>query len=259
MIEKHSFNPRTKDSLCPSSEDFVSSWTLTKCGPKNAPLIGGLCHAADFDQMWSKTIEKHLSNPRTKDLLCPSSENFVSPQTLTKCGPKNAPLIEGLCHAVDFNQMWSEMCPSLEDFVSSRTLTKCGPIMRPSLEDFVMLQTFDQIWSIMRPSLEDFVASRTFLTNSSRSTNIQVKTNLFDRPELLKGSSFAEKHHMTQASTKDDTTCVHANLSTNDADCARQSQPNSTASYNNLNGKHSYMIYLDYLKIFGYVRWSFGQ
>ncbi len=148
-------------------------------------------------------IEKHSSNPRTKDLLCPSLEDFVSSRTLTKCGPKNAPLIGGLCHAADFDQMWSKMCPSLEDFVSSRTLTECGPIMHPSSEDFVMLWTFDQIWSRMRPSLEDFIASRTFLTNSSRSTNIQVKTNsLFDRPEPLKGSSFAEKHHMTRALTK---------------------------------------------------------
>jgi hypothetical protein len=143
-------------------------------------------------------IEKHSSTPRTKDLLCPSSEDSVLSRALTKCGPKNAPLIGGLCHAADFDQMWSKMCPSLEDFVSSRTSTKCGLIMRPSLEDFVTLRTFDQIWSIMRPSLEDFVASRTFLTNSSQSTNIQVKTNsLFDRPEPLKGSLFAEKRHMT--------------------------------------------------------------
>jgi hypothetical protein len=148
-------------------------------------------------------IEKHSSNPRTKDLLYPSLEDFVSSRTLTKCGPKNAPLIGGLCHAADFDQMWSKMCPSLEDFVSSQTSTKCGPIMRPMLEDFVTLWTFDQIWLIMRPSLKDFVASRTFLTNSSQSTNIQVKTNsLFDRPEPLKGSLFAEKRHMTQALTK---------------------------------------------------------
>ncbi len=152
---------------------------------------------------WLNIIQKHSSNPRLKDLLCPSLEDFVSSRTLTKCGPKNAPLIGGLCHAADFDQMWSEMCPSSEDFVSSRTSTKWGPIMRPSLEDFVMLWTFDQIWLIMRPSLEDLVASRTFLTNSSRSTHIQVKTNsLFDRPEPLKGSSFAEKRHMTRASTK---------------------------------------------------------
>ncbi len=89
---------------------------------------------------------------------------------------------------------------------------------------------------------------------------MQVKTNsLFDRPEPLKGSSFAEKRHMTRASPKIDTTHVHANLSTNVADRARQSQPNSTALYKNVNGKHFYMIYLDYLKIFGYVRWSFGR
>ncbi len=131
IIEKHSSNPRTKDSLCPSLEDFVLSRTLTKCGPKNAPLIGGLCQAADFDQMWSEMIEKHSSNPRRKDSLCSSSEDFVSSWTLTKCGPKNAaligghlprsglwpnvvrnvPLIGGLCLIPDFDQMWPDNAP----------------------------------------------------------------------------------------------------------------------------------------------------
>ncbi len=61
--------------MCPSLEDFIMQRTLTKCGPKcaphqrtlsrsglwpnvvrNVPLVGGLCHAADFDQMWSKHV-----------------------------------------------------------------------------------------------------------------------------------------------------------------------------------------------------------
>jgi hypothetical protein len=110
--------------MCPSLEDFVSLWTLTKCGPKcaprgrtlscsglqpnvvqNVPLIGGLCLTADFDQMWSK--------------MCPSSEDFVSLQTSTKCGPN--------------------IRPSSEDFVMQRTSTKCGPNMCPLMEDFVLL------------------------------------------------------------------------------------------------------------------------
>jgi hypothetical protein len=208
---------------------------------------------------WLNMIEKHSSNPRTKDLLCPSSEDFVSSRTLTKCGPKNAPLIGGLCHAADFDQMWSKMCPSLEDFVSSQTSTKCGPIMRPSLEDFVTLRTFDQIWSIMRPSLEDFVASRTFWqtavdqqTNKSKQTVYLIVLSHWKALRLLRSVIWL-KHWQNN-----DTTRFHANLLTNDTDRACQSQPNSTASYNDVNGKHSYMIYLDYLKIFGYVRWSFG-
>ncbi len=130
-------------------------WTLTKCGPKcaplwrtlscsglqpnvaqNVPLIGGLCHAADFDQMWPE--------------MCPSLEDFVSQRTLTKCGPKCAscwrtlscsrlqpnvaqsvPLVGGLCHTVDFDQMWPKMCPSSDDFVTQRTSTKCGPKCAP--------------------------------------------------------------------------------------------------------------------------------
>ncbi len=99
------------------SEDFVTQWTLTKCGLKMFPL----------------------------------SEDFVTQQTLTKHGPKcaphwrtlsccgiwpnvvqNVPLIRGLCHAADFNQMWSEMCPSSEQyFVTLWTLTKCGLICAP--------------------------------------------------------------------------------------------------------------------------------
>jgi hypothetical protein len=106
--------------------------TLSHCGLKPNVVqtvihIGGLCHAADFDQMWPK--------------LCPSLEDFVMQQTSTKCGPNFAPcqrtlsrsglqpnvaqivpLVGGLCHAADFDQMWSKMCPLSEDFVSLWTL-----------------------------------------------------------------------------------------------------------------------------------------
>jgi hypothetical protein len=141
--------------LCPSLEDFVTQRTSTKCGPncaprqrtlsrsglqpnvvQNVPLIGGLCLTADFNQMWSK--------------LCPSLEDFEMQQTSTKCGPDCAPhwrtlshcgfqpnvaqivpLDGGLCHALDFNQMWPKLCPSLENFVTQQTLTKCGPKCAP--------------------------------------------------------------------------------------------------------------------------------
>jgi hypothetical protein len=118
---------------------------------RKVPLIGRLCHAADFDQMWPK--------------MCPSSEDFVTQRTSTKCGPKcaphwrtlsrsglrpnvaqNVPLIGGLCHAADFDQTWPEMCPSLEDFVSQRTSTKCGPNICLSTGDFVFAMGFDHIW-----------------------------------------------------------------------------------------------------------------
>ena len=88
---------------------------------------------------------------------------------------QNVPLIGGLYLIPDFDQMWSKMCPSSEDFVSSRTSTKCGPILRPSLEDFVTSRTLDQIWPMIRPSLEDFVTSRTFYSNKKRQQGIQVE------------------------------------------------------------------------------------
>ncbi len=121
--------------MCPSLEDFVMQRTLTKYGPKCAPRWR-TCHAVDFDQMWPK--------------MCPSSEDFVMQRTSTKCGQKcalhwrtlscsgfqpnvaqNVPLVGGLCHTVDFNQMWPKMCPLLEDFVTQWTSTKCGPKCAP--------------------------------------------------------------------------------------------------------------------------------
>jgi hypothetical protein len=126
---------------CGKYNDAPCRRTLSHCGlrpnvARNLPLIGGLCHAADFDQMWPK--------------ICPSLEDFVTQQTLIKCGPKcashwrtlscsglrpnvaqNVPLIGGLCHAADFNQMWPKMCPSSEGFVIQQTLTKCCPNCAP--------------------------------------------------------------------------------------------------------------------------------
>jgi hypothetical protein len=129
---------------------------------KKMPLVGGLFLTADFDQMWSK--------------FCPSSEDFVTQRTLTKCGPNCAPhwrtlscsrlqsnlaqivpLVGGLCHTEDFDQMWSEMCPLLEDFVSLRTLTKCGPNICPMLEDFVIWRTSTKCGPNMCPSMNYFI------------------------------------------------------------------------------------------------------
>jgi hypothetical protein len=136
---------------------------LTKCGPKCAPhwrtlsrsglqpivaqnvsLARGLCHAVDFDQMWTK--------------MCPLSEDFVTQWTSNKCGPKCAPrwrtlshsglqpnvaqsvpLVRGLCHAADFDQMWPKMCASSEDFVTQWISTKYGLNMCPLMDDFVLL------------------------------------------------------------------------------------------------------------------------
>ncbi len=118
------------------SDKVVMHQTMAKCGKKMMPLVQGLCLTADFDKMWSK--------------LCPSSDDFVTQWSSTKCGPSCAPhwrtlspsvlqpnvaqivpLIGGLCHAADFDQMWPKLCPSLEAFVTQRTLTKCGPNCAP--------------------------------------------------------------------------------------------------------------------------------
>ncbi len=165
-----------KKQWCPLLEDFVSLRTSTKCGPKcaphwrtlshsrlwpnvaqNVPLVGGFCHTADFDQMWPK--------------MCPSLEDFVTQRTLTECGPKcaphqrtlsrsrlwpnvaqNVPLVGGLCHAADSDQMWPKMCPSLEDFILHRTSAKCGPNMCLLTGDFVLLQDLTTYGSTMYSS-----------------------------------------------------------------------------------------------------------
>ncbi len=56
------------------------------------PLVGGLCHAADFDKRWSE--------------MCPSLDDFFD-----QVWSKHVPLVGGLCHTADFNQMWSKYVP----------------------------------------------------------------------------------------------------------------------------------------------------
>ncbi len=61
-----------------------------------------------------------------KNCMRPSLEEFVTQQTLAKCGPKVCPLLE------DFVMQWTsakcgpKICPSLEAFVMQQSLTKCG-------------------------------------------------------------------------------------------------------------------------------------
>ncbi len=171
--------------MCPLLEDFVTQLTLTKCGLKcaphwrtlsncrlwpnmaqNVPLIGGLCQAVDFDQMWLR--------------MCPLLEDFVTQRASAKCGPKcaphwrtlshsglqpnvaqNVPLIGGLCHtAVDFDQMWPKMCPSLEDFVT-QNFDQMWPKNVPLIGGLYQAADFNQMWPKMWPSSEDFVTQRT--------------------------------------------------------------------------------------------------
>jgi hypothetical protein len=80
-------------------------WTSTKCGPK-----------------------------------CVSRRRTLSCSRLQPNVAQNVPLVGGLCHAADFDQMWPNMCPLLEDFVTQWTLTKCGPNMCPLMGDFILLR-----------------------------------------------------------------------------------------------------------------------
>ncbi len=162
---------------CGKNNDSPCQRTLSHCGlwpnvVQIVPLIGGLCHAVDFDQIWSK--------------LCSSSEDFVMQRTLTICGPNCSPhwrtlsrsglwsneaqivpLVGGLCHAADFDQMWSKMCPSLEDFVSLQTSTKCGPSICTLSEDFVTQRTSTKCGPNMCPLMDDFVLLLSLTTYGS--------------------------------------------------------------------------------------------
>ncbi len=177
---------------CGKNNDAPCRKTLSQCGlwpnvVQIVPLIEGLCHAVDFNQMWSK--------------FCPSLEDFVTQRTSTKCGPNCAPhwrtfspnglwpnlaqivpLVGGLCHAVDFNQMWSKMCPLSEDFVSLRTSTKCGPSICPSLEDFVTQRTSIKCGPNMCPLTDDFVLLRSSTTYglTMHSSSKKAGTKQFD-------------------------------------------------------------------------------
>jgi hypothetical protein len=102
----------------------------------NCAPHGGLCRAADSDQMWSND--------------CPLSEDFVAQQTLTKCGPNIAPHRKtlshsglrpnvvmncaprgGLCHAAESDQMWSMMFVINQMFViNDLTQTNRYPVIR---------------------------------------------------------------------------------------------------------------------------------
>ncbi len=108
-----------KKKNCPLSKDVSHSGLWPNVARKWCPwlVIGGTYHAADIGQMWQKNYAPCR-------------------RTLPHCGlwpnvVQIVPLVRGLCHAVDFDQIWSKMCPSSEDFVSLPTLTKCGPKCAP--------------------------------------------------------------------------------------------------------------------------------
>jgi hypothetical protein len=155
---------------CPLLEGFVSLRTSTKYGPncaphwrtlscsrlwqnvaQSVPLIGGFCHAADFNQMWPK--------------LCPSSEDFVTQQTLTKCGPncaphwrtlsrsglrpnvaQNVPLVGGLCLTANFDQMWSNHMPLVGGLCHTADFDQMWSKHVPLDRWLCFAMGFDHIW-----------------------------------------------------------------------------------------------------------------
>ncbi len=153
----------------------VTQQTSAKCGQRMMLMIGH-----------QKNLSCSGHWPDVAKKSGPSLEDFVSLRASTKCGPNFAPclrtlsrselqpnvvqivpLIRGLCHAADFDQMWPKMCPLSEDFVLLRTSSRCSPNMCPSLEDCVMLRTLIKCGPSMCPLTGDFVLLRSSTTYGS--------------------------------------------------------------------------------------------
>jgi hypothetical protein len=115
---------------------LVMQLTSTKCGPKCAPCWRTLSHHG----LWPNVVQKCAPHWRT--LSC----SELQPNVV-----QNVPLVGGLCLTVNSDQMWSEMCPSSEDFVSLQILTKCGPNICPLSEDFVTQRTLTKCSPNMCP------------------------------------------------------------------------------------------------------------
>ena len=117
---------------------------VTQCGrkekvdqmwPKKIAPHGRTCHKMDSDQMWSK--------------YCPSSEDFVTQRTLTKCGLEIFAPHRRTCHTADSDQMWSKYCPSLEDFVTQRTFDQMWSRIFAPYGGLCHTADSDQMWSIV--------------------------------------------------------------------------------------------------------------
>ena len=173
---------------------------------------------------------------------CPLSEDFVTQQTSTKCGPN--------------------ICPSLEDFVTQRTSTKCGPNICPSLEDFVSQRTVtkcgreffptwktghaadpDQMWSIKcRRSKESSLRAKSW----RKEKDIQQSDSDQGCQQAPKIRSDCVSRAQSQ---KNDANAFVTPQRNNNVVARTKMTPNDTGMCINVI-KRSYMIYLRCLKIF---------
>ncbi len=233
--------------MCPLSEDFVLLWALTKCGPimcplsqmwsNNVPLVGGLCLSTNFDQMWYKNV-------LLVGGLC------LAPD-FNQMRSDNVPLVGRLCLTADFDQMWSDNV----HLVRRLCLTA----------------DFDQMWSKHVP-LNGGPFCYGVWPNMDQTAHSLLKGWYKTNGPTVSFNAELNYHcrlHYHMISTLENICCNKpwqkmAHLvsimwqMTNDTDHTQPSLPKGTALYLDKRGKHFYRIYLDYLKIFACVRWSFG-
>ncbi len=130
-----------KKEKCPLLEDVSHSGLWSNVTREWCPwsVIRRTCHAADIGQMWQKNDAPHRRT-LSHGPNCVPNWRTLSRSVLQQIVVQIVPLVGGLCHAVDFDQMWSKMCLLLEDFVSLQTSTKCGPNMCSLTEHYVLLR-----------------------------------------------------------------------------------------------------------------------
>ncbi len=112
-----------------SLEDLVMQQSLTKCGPK--------VMRPSLDDLWHSGLQPNVAQ-----------EYAPHQRTLSRSGlqtnvAKNIPIVGGLYHPLDFDQMWPKNVP----IIGGLWLAKCGPRICPSLEDFVTLRTLTKCTS----------------------------------------------------------------------------------------------------------------
>ncbi len=116
------------------SEIIVTQWTKAKCGNR-------IYHTADIDQMWSRKFAPRRRTMSHSGLRPNMVQIFAPRwRTLSRSGLRPN-VVQTISHSGYRPNVVKKNCPSSEDYVTQRTSTKCGPNSRPSSEDFVTQRT----------------------------------------------------------------------------------------------------------------------
>ncbi len=152
----------------------VTQQTLVKCGQRLMPMIGHWTnlsrsgHWPNVAKKWCPLLENlsHCGLWSNVIQIVPPLEDFVTQQTLTKCGPhcaplwrtlshsglqpnvvQNVPLAGELCLTADFDQMWSKHMPHVGGLCHTADFDKMWSKHVPLLDrGLCFAMEFDRIW-----------------------------------------------------------------------------------------------------------------